>query len=101
MWEVPQTSLQSRGLRDLARELHDRHGLDVTPGRLAVRARHAITFRRIRLEGYRAHLRRTPPRDPDRYAWVRPEELGSVPVSSMTRKLVQGLLGHQLPLELE
>ncbi len=101
MWEVPQTSLESRGLRDLARELHDRHGLDVAPGRLAVRARHAITFRRIRLEGYRTRLRHAPPADPDRYAWVRPQELGSLPVSSMTRKLVRGLLAPQLPLELD
>jgi A/G-specific adenine glycosylase len=101
MWEVPQTSLESRGLRDLARELRDLYGLDVAPGRLAVRARHAITFRRIRLEGYRASLRRAPPADPDRYAWVRPDELGALPVSSMTRKLVRGLLAPQLPLELE
>jgi len=48
-----------------------------------------------------ARLRRTPAPDPDRYAWVRPEELGSLPVSSMTRKLVRGLLAPQLPLELD
>jgi A/G-specific adenine glycosylase len=101
MWEVPQTSLESRGRVDLTRELRDRHGLDVAPGPLAVRARHAITFRRIRLEGYRSRLRSLPPRDPDRYAWVRPDELGSLPVSSMTRKLVKGLLAPQIPLDLE
>jgi A/G-specific adenine glycosylase len=101
MWEVPQTSLESRGRPDLARELRDRHGLDVLPGSLAVRARHAITYRRIRLEGYRSRLRSPAPRDPDRYAWVRPDELGSLPVSSMTRKLVKGLLASQLPLDLE
>jgi A/G-specific adenine glycosylase len=101
MWEVPQTSLESRGRLDLARELRERHGLEVAPGPLAVRARHAITFRRIRLEGYRARLRSLPPRDPERYAWVRPDELGSLPVSSMTRKLVKGLLAPQLPLDLE
>jgi A/G-specific adenine glycosylase len=101
MWEVPQTSLESRGRKDLARELRERHGLEVAPGPLAVRARHAITFRRIRLEGYRARLRSLPPRDPDRFAWVRPDELGTLPVSSMTRKLVEGLLAPQLPLDLE
>ncbi len=101
MWEVPQTSLESRGRPDLARELRDRHGLDVLPGSLAVRARHAITFRRIRLEGYRSRLRSLPPRDPDRYAWVRPDELSSLPVSSMTRKLVKGLLAPQIPLDLD
>jgi A/G-specific adenine glycosylase len=100
MWEVPQTSLESNGFHDLARELRERHGLLVTPGALAVRARHAITFRRIRLLGYRARLRRLPPDDPDRFAWVRPQELGSLPVSSMTRKLVRGLETKQMPLEL-
>ena len=33
--------------------------------------------------------------------WVRPDELGSLPVSSMTRKLVKGLLTPQLPLDLD
>jgi A/G-specific adenine glycosylase len=101
MWEVPQTSLESRGRLDLARELRERHGLEVSPGPLAVRARHAITFRRIRLEGYKARLRGPLPRDPERYVWVRPDELGSLPVSSMTRKLVKGMLTPQLPLDLD
>ena len=33
MWEVPQTSLESQGLPDLAAELEERHGLRVVPGR--------------------------------------------------------------------
>jgi len=98
MWEVPQTSLESRGLPDLARELLERHGLRVVPGALAVRARHAITFRRITLEGYRARLRPPTPRDPERFLWARPEEVGALPVSSSTRKLLKGLGAHQLPL---
>jgi len=100
MWEVPQTSLESRGLPDLARELEQRHRLRVVPGALAVRARHAITFRRIRLEGYRASLRHRLPPDPDRYRWVSPAEAASLPTSSMTRKLLRGLQDPQLPLEL-
>jgi len=98
MWEVPQTSLESRGLPDLARELLERHGLRVVPGALAVRTRHAITFRRITLEGYRARLRPPAPRDPERFLWARPEEVGALPVSSSTRKLLKGLGAHQLPL---
>ncbi len=47
-----------------------------SPGPLVVRARHAITFRRIRVEGYRARLRQPPPRDPDRYRWARPDGPG-------------------------
>jgi A/G-specific adenine glycosylase len=100
MWEVPQTSLESRGLPDLARELEERHGLRVVPGALAVRARHAITFRRITLEGYRSRLKGPPPSDPGRFLWARPEEVTALPVASSTRKLLKGLGAPQLPLQL-
>jgi A/G-specific adenine glycosylase len=43
MWEIPQTSLESRGYADLVEELRRRHGLEVAPGGLLARARHAIT----------------------------------------------------------
>jgi A/G-specific adenine glycosylase len=100
-WEVPQTSLESQGLPDLVSELRERHGLVVTPGALVVRARHAITYRRIRVEGYATRLVRRPPEDPDRFAWVAPDALGELPVSSLTRKLVRGLARPQRPLPLE
>jgi A/G-specific adenine glycosylase len=100
MWEVPQTSLESRGLPDLARELEERHGLRVVPGPLAVRARHAITFRRITLEGYRSRLLPPVPSDPERIRWALPGEAAALPVSSSTRKLLQGLGTPQLPLQI-
>jgi A/G-specific adenine glycosylase len=98
MWEVPQTSLESRGLRDLARELLERHGLDLAPGPLVARGRHAITFRRIRLEAYRARLRREPPADMERFRWATPAEIAALPVSSLTRKMLRGLTRPQMPL---
>jgi A/G-specific adenine glycosylase len=100
MWEVPQTSLDSRGLRDLAPELEERYGLHVVPGALAVRARHSITFRRITLEGYRARLKPPVPSDPDRFLWASPDEVTGLPMSSSTRKLLLGLRSRQLPLEI-
>ncbi len=100
MWEVPQTSLESRGLPDLGPELRERYGLEVEPGPLVVRARHAITWRRIRVEGYRSRLRRPPPADEDRYRWASPKDVRGLPVSSMTRKLLAGLDRAQLPLAL-
>lgn len=99
-WEVPQTSLESRGLPDLVRELKERHGLDVASGHLRVVVRHAITFRRIRVEGYAARLRRQPPADPDRYLWAVPDQLAGLPISSMNRKLLAGMASSQMPLEL-
>ena len=101
MWEVPQTSLEGRGLADLVAELRERHGLEVVPGALLARARHAITFRRVRVEAYRARLRRHPPPDPERFRWVTVGELESLPVSSLTRKVIAGARRPQLPLPLE
>jgi A/G-specific adenine glycosylase len=98
MWEVPQTRLDASGPPDLARELEERYGLRVAPGPLLVRARHAITFRRIVLEGYRARLHGRAPTDPERFLWASPREVASLPVSSMTRKLLRGLESGQLPL---
>ena len=100
LWEVPQTSLEARGRPDLPKEMKRRYGLDLQPGPLVVRARHAITFRRIKLEGYRSRLRRPAPEDPERYLWARPDDLTALPVSSMTRKLLRGLRSRQMPLDL-
>jgi A/G-specific adenine glycosylase len=99
LWEVPQTSLDSSGLADLPRELRERHGLEILPGPLAVRVRHAITFRRIRVEAYRARLARAPRRDPERLRWATPREIAGLPVSSMTRKIVAGLRAGQGSLD--
>ena len=101
MWEVPQTSLEGRGLADLVPELLSVHGLHVVPGALVSRGRHAITFRRIRIEGYRARLRRRPPEDPERFRWVTPAELARLPISSLTRKVIAGASRPQMPLPLE
>ena len=56
-------------------------------GPLVARVRHAITFRRIRVDVHAARLRREPPSDGERYAWVQPQSL-ALPVSSLTRKIL-------------
>jgi A/G-specific adenine glycosylase len=101
LWEIPQTSLESRGYPDLVSELKSRHGLDVAPGSLVARARHAITFRRIRVEAFRSRLRGQAPLDADRYLWAGREELKALPTSSLTRKVLHALDRAQLPLALE
>lgn len=100
MWELPQSSLESRGLPDLERDLREAHELEIEPLQLLVRARHAITFRRIKLEGYRARLKQPIPSDPERFCWIRPAELSQVAVSSSTRKLIEGTRKSQLTLPL-
>lgn len=100
MWEIPQTSLESRGYADLVGELKEKNALEIEAEGLVARARHAITFRRIRVEAYRARLRRRPPADPDRYAWVPLEGAAALPMSSLTRKVLRALAAPQLPLAL-
>jgi len=97
MWEVPQTSLESRGLPDLAREVEERHGLRLVPGALVVEARHAITFRRIRAFGYRSRVEGGVPVDAERFRWAGPADMASIPMSSLTRKLLRGLSAGQMP----
>ncbi|HET7294043.1 MAG TPA: A/G-specific adenine glycosylase [Vicinamibacteria bacterium] len=100
MWEIPQTSLDSRGYPDLVRELAEKDGIEIEAQALLARARHAVTFRRIRVEAYRARLRRRPPSDPDRYAWVSAEDATALPMSSLTRKVLRAVSAPQLPLAL-
>jgi len=99
MWELPQTTLESHGLPDLATELRERHALEVAPGQLLATARHTITHRRIRVEVYAARLRRRPAEDPARFVWATPAGLRSLPVSSMTYKILRAVAGGQLPLQ--
>jgi len=100
MWEIPQTSLESRGHPDLVEEMRGRHGLEIELLGLAARARHAITFRRIRVEAYRVRLVRTPPSDRERLRWATPSEASRLPTSSLTKKLLRALGRAQLPLAL-
>lgn len=88
MWEVPQTSLDGQAAPDLARELAERHGLRVNLGASLGRVRHAITYRRIRVEAVRARLLSAPPRDPARFRWVYRSQVETLPISSMTRKIL-------------
>jgi A/G-specific adenine glycosylase len=100
MWELPQTPLEPGEPPDLAVSLKQRYGLAVRQGELVARVRHAITYRRIRVEGYSARLLGRAPGDAERYQWVDPEAPLEQPVSSLTRKLLQERGGSQRPLPL-
>ena len=101
MWELPQTPLEPQAPPDLEESVRERYGLAIRRGELVARARHAITFRRIRVEGYAARMRGRAPADGDRFHWVDPSRPLELPVSSLTRKLLRGLGNPQKPLPLE
>jgi A/G-specific adenine glycosylase len=100
LWELPQTSLDSGEPPDLVSELEKRHGLRVAPGSLVATVRHAITFRRIRVEVYATRLRARAPQDSDQLTWARPDQIRSLPVSSLTHKILRAVRGGQFPLPL-
>jgi A/G-specific adenine glycosylase len=99
-WEIPQTGLDTEDEQDLRRALAERHGLDVSVGPLLAVVRHAITFRRIRVEVYATDLARTPRLDAERLRWAAPDDLSSLALSSMTRKILDAGQRRQMPLAL-
>jgi A/G-specific adenine glycosylase len=100
MWELPQTPLEPDEPPDLAVSVRERYGLAIRQGELLARARHAITFRRIRVEGYAARLLGRAPAEGDRFRWIDPSRPLELPVSSLTRKLLGSLGDPQKPLPL-
>jgi A/G-specific adenine glycosylase len=90
LWELPQTAVDGQATRaQLAREIAERHGLHVRTGRLVATVRHAITFRRLRVLAYRASLE-SGGAGRDR-RWVARDELSSLPMSSLSAKIVRAL----------
>lgn len=88
LWEIPQTGFVFSGRPDVVGELERRHGMVVRTDGLLGFVRHTVTHHRIRAEVYGARLRRLPRRK-DTYMWVRPDELGALPISSLTLKLLR------------
>jgi A/G-specific adenine glycosylase len=101
MWEIPQTPLDAVGRPRLEEEVRRRYGIDIRVGALLATARHAITYRRIRLEAYEATLSTPVAPHRDTLRWVALHEVAGLPTSSMTRKLVAALDSPQRPLPLE
>ena len=100
LWEIPQTALDAEGTQDLPRVLAESHGLAIVAGPLLAVVRHAITFRRIRVEVYAADLAGPLPLDAERVRWVTAAEIAALPISSMTHKILGASRRRQLPLAL-
>jgi A/G-specific adenine glycosylase len=91
LWELPQTGFDGSGdRRSLSRELRTRHGVRVRTGALVATVKHAVTFRRVRVEAYRAKLLE-PLADDARLCWIGADELARLPMSSLSAKVVRAL----------
>ena len=88
-----------RALPDLARELARAARPARRPGRPRACARATPSpSAGSRSRATRSRLAGAEPADPERFRWAPPDELAALPVSSATRKLLDGLATPQLPL---
>lgn len=88
-WDLPAREIaaeEDAGHR-IRTQMQDRYGLILEVGPPLGRARHAILHRRLDLEPFDCRLVRGRPSDRRDLRWVRPGNLGGVPVSGATTKL--------------
>ncbi len=93
LWELPGGACEPGEDPQIAvaREVRARYGIEVEPTREIVQVKHSIMNRRITLLAFEARLRsELGPRSSGR-AWVKPERVARLPVSSMTLKVFRSL----------
>lgn len=91
LWELPQTPLEWRGRPSPSAAIATRYGLRVAAVAKLVEVQHAITNRRIRAEAWTGQLLDPVPAGRDGTLWAAPRRLPSLPVSGITRKLLDAL----------
>lgn len=92
LWELPGGACRGRERPQtaLVREARDRYGIELEPLRPLALIKHSIMNRRITLHTYEARIRGRLKSRSAR-AWVEPEEVVELPVSSMTLKVFRML----------
>lgn len=84
MWQFPATGVTRDAKCELARHIGERFGISLALKRLE-KARHSVTYRKITLLPFLAHVRRLP-NVPDGRK-IRLADVGGIAVSSATRKI--------------
>jgi A/G-specific adenine glycosylase len=97
LWELP--GGPCRGEEDpraaVAREAREQYGLELEPVDEITRVKHAIMNRQITLFAYEARLKgRLGPKTASR-AWIHPDTMVRLPMSSMTLKVFRALPGKE------
>jgi adenine-specific DNA glycosylase len=91
MWQFPAVEVAEHAAKELAAHLQKTLGLKSTPLQELPAARHGVTYRNIALLPFLAHVPALPKLARTRILNL--ERLGSVPVSSATRKIAAALAG--------
>ena len=93
MWQFPAVEVKSDASAELARHVSDTLGIEVASLEPLAAARHGVTFRNITLLPFLAAVRQLPKRPRTRIVPLR--RVGSLPVSSATRKIAAANTSYQ------
>ncbi len=93
MWQFPALETTATEVSDLAKYLHAEFGVAMNSQMTPLKtARHAVTFRNIRLEPFVVRVARLPQVKGSRTPKL--ERLGNLPVSNATRKIIDAAVAH-------
>jgi A/G-specific adenine glycosylase len=94
MWQFPALETISDAASDLAKYLREQFAVkvEVEPSKKLQTARHAVTFREIRLEPFLIRVKRLPKIDGTRTPFL--GRFGHLPISSATRKIASAAIAH-------
>jgi A/G-specific adenine glycosylase len=94
MWQFPALETSADAGSSLARHLREKFEVKVMDGQMArlKTARHAVTFRQIRIEPFLIRMERLPKIDGARTPALR--HFGHLPVSSATRKIADAAIAY-------
>jgi A/G-specific adenine glycosylase len=94
MWQFPALETTTNASSSLARHLGERFGIKVVAGQMIQlkTARHAVTFRAIRLEPFLIRVERLPKIEGARTPTL--TRFGRLPISNATRKIANAAIVH-------
>jgi len=92
-WELPGVDISSpkHPKQDLAEHLESWLGRKVTVGNELASIQHALTYRRVRIRAFEAQATPSPRSSKNDRRWIEHREVGALPTSSMTLKLLARL----------
>jgi A/G-specific adenine glycosylase len=93
LWELPGGACrqQEQPTAGLVREVRERYGLELEPTREITKIGHSITNRKITLHAFEARLKGRIGRRSSLRTWIEPAKVDTLPVSSMTLKVLKRL----------
>jgi A/G-specific adenine glycosylase len=91
LWQFPALETRARAAAELGRHLQDRFGIGATGAIVPLKAaRHAVTYRDVRVLPFLVHVERLPECDGARTVVL--QQIGGLPISNLTRKVADAAI---------